>query len=129
MNSWRVDVQFEPIVFESDSPLAFELLLHPQFRHDLSRLHGHPVSNGVDLGVLEPRATDVAHEYFFLLNAQPTHILRRRIKLCVQYHTGFLVIIVSQLVLRQPAAHALPIISVLLVVVVRSRDQVRLLLT
>ena len=122
-------MQFEPIVFQSDSPLSFELLLHSQFRHDLSRLHGHPVFNGVDLGVLEPWATDVAHEYFFLLNTQPTHILRRRIELCVQYHTGFLVIIVSQLVLWQPAARALPIIIALLVVVVRTSDQVRLLLT
>ena len=83
--------------------------------------------DGVDLGVLEPRATDVAHQYFFLLNAQSAHMLRRRVKLRMKDHTGLLVIIVSQLVLWQPAGdHTL---GVLLVGLIGPCDQVRLLVT
>ena len=129
MDGWRVNVQYEPIVFQYDSPLALELLLHAQFGHDLSRLHGHPVLDGVCLSVLEPRTTNVAHDYFFLFNAQPAHVLRCRVKLGMEYHTSFLVIIVSQLMLRQSAVRTPPIVIVLLVHVVRASDQVRLLVT
>ena len=63
-------VKFKKLfVIHYDSPLALQLFLHSEFCHDLVRLHGHPVLNGVNSGVFKAWATNMALNYFFLFDA------------------------------------------------------------
>lgn len=89
-------VKFKPVVIHYDSPLALQLFLHSKFCHDLVRLHGHPVLNGVNFGVFETWATNMALNYFLLFDAQFTDAARERIELGFENHTRLLVIVVLQ---------------------------------
>ena len=92
----RVYVKLKPIVFHYDSPFALKCFLHSMFCNDLVRLHGHPVLYGVNFGVFEAWATNMALNNFLFLDAEFADAAGEGIELGFENHARLLVVVVLQ---------------------------------
>ena len=91
-----VYVKLKPVVFHYDSPFALKCFLHSMFCNDLVRLHGHPVLYGVNFGVFETWATNMALNYFLFLDAEFADTACEGIELGFENHARLLVVVVLQ---------------------------------
>lgn len=91
-----VYVKLKPVVLHYDSPFALKCFLHSMFCYHLVRLHGHPVLYGVNFGVFEAWATNMALNYFLFLDAEFADTAGEGIELGFENHARLLVVVVLQ---------------------------------